>query len=56
MLNDVFGYLAILATAYVVGLLITKIKLPAILGWLIVGVVFGPYLGGLVSNDFINNT
>ena len=55
MLNDIFGYLAILATAYVVGLLVTKIKLPAILGWLIVGIVFGPYLGGLTSLSFIGN-
>jgi Kef-type K+ transport system membrane component KefB len=56
MMEDIFGYLAILATAYVVGILISKIKLPAILGWLIVGVVFGPYLGKLVSTDFISNT
>src|SRR5574344_1216131 len=56
MLEDIFGYLAILATAYVAGVLISKIKLPAILGWLIVGVIFGPYLGNLVSTDFISNT
>lgn len=55
MTADIFGYLAILATAYVVGILISKIKLPAILGWLIVGVVFGPYLGGLTSTSFISN-
>lgn len=55
MLNDIFGYLAILATAYVVGLLFSKIKLPAILGWLVVGVIFGPFLGGLTSNEFLNN-
>lgn len=48
--------MAILATAYVAGVLISKIKLPAILGWLIVGVIFGPYLGNLVSTDFISNT
>lgn len=54
MLGNIFGYLAIIATAYVTGLLISKIKMPAILGWLIVGVVFGPYLGGLVTTDFIN--
>lgn len=55
MLENIFGYLAILATAYVAGILISKIKLPAILGWLIVGIVFGPYLGNLVSSDFLAN-
>lgn len=55
MINSIFGFIAIIATAYIFGKIISKIKLPAILGWLIVGIVFGPYLGGLVSNDFLAN-
>lgn len=55
MVNDIFGYLALLCAAYVTRILVTKIKLPAILGWLIAGIVFGPYLGGLVSTDFLAN-
>ncbi|MFA6755477.1 MAG: cation:proton antiporter [Bacilli bacterium] len=55
MINDIIGFIAILATAYVFGKIISKIKLPAILGWLIIGIIFGPYLGELVSLDFINN-
>jgi Kef-type K+ transport system membrane component KefB len=53
--QDILGFLAILAAAYVLGRILTKIKLPAILGWLIAGIVLGPYLGGLVTTDFINN-
>ncbi len=53
---NILGFLAILASAYVLGILLSKIKLPAILGWLIAGIVLGPYLGQLVSLDFINNT
>lgn len=33
------------------GKYVTKIKLPAILGWLITGIVFGPYLVRLVSAE-----
>ena len=56
MLESSFGYIAIIAVAYVFGKIVAKFKLPSILGWLIVGIVFGPYLGKLVSLDFINNT
>jgi hypothetical protein len=55
MIGDIFGFIAIIATAFIFGKIISKIKLPAILGWLIVGIVFGPYLGGLVSIDLLNN-
>lgn len=41
----------IICTAFVCGKLISRIKLPAILGWLIAGVVFGPYLAGVVTLD-----
>lgn len=55
MVNSIFGFIAILATAYIFGKIISKAKMPAILGWLIIGILFGPYLGGLVSLDFLNN-
>lgn len=41
--------------AIVCGKLISKIKLPAILGWLIAGIVFGPYLFGIVPMEVINS-
>lgn len=46
---------AILCVAYTCGKLISKLKLPAILGWLIVGIVFGPYLAELVTFDITNS-
>ena len=33
------------------GKLVSKGKLPAILGWLIAGIVFDPYLAGVVTQD-----
>lgn len=53
--KEILGFFAILASAYVLGKLLSKIKLPAILGWLIAGIVFGPYLAGLVPVSFINH-
>lgn len=46
---------AIVCTAFVCGKLIAKIKLPAILGWLIAGIVFGPYLIEIVTLDITNS-
>ena len=40
---------AILCAAFVCGKLVSKFRLPAILGWLIAGIVFGPYLAGVVT-------
>lgn len=55
MFIDVMRVFAIICIALVVGKIISKIKLPAILGWLITGVVFGPYLVEIVSLDIINS-
>lgn len=40
--------------AYVAGKLVSKIKLPAILGWLITGMILGPHAVALVSNTLID--
>ncbi|MSS64457.1 cation:proton antiporter [Velocimicrobium porci] len=45
---------AIICVAFVCGKLISKLKLPAILGWLIEGIVFGPYLAKVVTLDITN--
>ena len=42
---------AITCVALICGKLVSKIKLPAILGWLIAGIVFGPYLAEVVTLD-----
>lgn len=46
---------SILCVAFTCGRLISKLKLPAILGWLIAGIVFGPYLAGVVTLDITNS-
>lgn len=55
MVIELFQIFAIVCTAIVCGKLIAKIKLPAILGWLIAGIVFGPYLVGIVTLDTTNS-
>lgn len=54
----VIGFLrifAILCAAFTCGRLVSKVKLPAILGWLIAGIVFGPYLAGVVTSDIMDS-
>ncbi|MGM9663909.1 MAG: cation:proton antiporter [Eubacteriales bacterium] len=46
---------AILCVAFICGKLISKVKLPAILGWLIAGIVFGPYLAGIVTLEITDS-
>lgn len=54
MIVDILSVFAILCIALVVGKIVAKIKLPAILGWLITGVVFGPYLVAVVTSGTMN--
>lgn len=46
---------AIVCVAFICGKLISKLKLPAILGWLIAGIVFGPYLAEVVTLDITSS-
>lgn len=55
MVIELLYIFAILCTTFVCGKLIAKIKLPAILGWLIAGIVFGPFLAGIVSLEITNS-
>ncbi len=55
MTVDLLRLFGILCIAFVVGKLASKIKLPAILGWLITGIVFGPYLAEIVSLEIIES-
>lgn len=43
-----------IALAFLAGKLVSKIKLPAILGWLIAGMILGPHAFGLVNNTVID--
>ncbi len=51
---NVCRLLMAIVIAYLFGKLISKLKLPAILGWLIAGMVLGPHALGLMSNDLMN--
>ena len=46
--------IAIVCVAAACGKMVSKVKLPSILGWLIAGIVFGPYLAGVVTLDITN--
>ena len=45
---------AVFCVALIVGKLISKLRLPAILGWLIAGGVFGPYLTNIVTLEIMD--
>ncbi|MGN0809056.1 MAG: cation:proton antiporter [Christensenellales bacterium] len=49
MIIGLLRIFAIVSVAFICGKLISKLKMPAILGWLIAGIVFGPYLAGVVT-------
>lgn len=40
--------------AFFVGKLVSKFRLPAILGWLITGMILGPHMIGLLSNQLLD--
>ena len=42
------------AIAFFMGKLVSKIKLPAILGWLLTGMVLGPHAVGVVNDTLLN--
>lgn len=51
MIISILRIFALICTAIICGKLTAKLKLPAILGWLVAGIVFGPYLAGIVTMD-----
>lgn len=54
MIVGLLRIFAIVCVAFVCGRLVSRVKLPAILGWLIAGIVFGPYLAGVVTQDIMD--
>lgn len=49
-------WLIVLVLAMLAGRLVSKIKLPSILGWLISGMLFGPHAIGLLSQPVLDET
>lgn len=54
MLLLVLRWIAAIVIAFLAGKLLSKIKLPAILGWLIAGMLLGPYAFGLMPDELMN--
>lgn len=50
----VLRWIITLALAFLAGKLITKLKMPAILGWLIAGMLLGPNALGLLPQEVMN--
>lgn len=46
--------LVAIALAFVAGKLISKLKLPSILGWLIVGMILGPHAVSLINQELLD--
>lgn len=47
-------WLAVLILAALAGKLISKLKLPSILGWLIIGMFFGPHALNIISYEVLD--
>ena len=54
MLINILRWIAVLALAFIAGKLMTKIKMPSILGWLIVGMLLGPHAVKLMPESVLN--
>lgn len=55
ILYDIPRFLVMVCAAYFAGDLAVKIKLPAITGYLIAGIIVGPYVLGQVTKDQVSN-
>ena len=54
MIVYLLRWIAVLAIAFVAGKLMAKIKMPAILGWLIAGMLLGPHAAGLMPQQVLD--
>lgn len=51
---DILKLLVSIGIAFLVGKAVSKIKLPAILGWLVTGMVLGPHLLGILGDSLLS--
>lgn len=54
MILLILRLLVAIAIAFIVGKLVSKIRLPAILGWLLTGMILGPHAFGVVNDAVLN--
>lgn len=55
MMILILRLLSAIVIAFFVGKLVSKIKLPEILGWLLTGMILGPHAVGLVNDTLLND-
>ena len=51
----IIRFLIAFGLAIGLGKLVSKLKLPAILGWLLAGMILGPHALGLVNQSLLNS-
>lgn len=56
MTINIIRWIITIGAAFLMGRLITKVKMPAILGWLIAGMLLGPNALGLLPQRLMNTT
>ena len=54
VLGDVLRLLLAIGIAFVAGKLLSKLKLPSILGWLIAGMIIGPHAVNLLGSSVLD--
>ena len=54
MLVEVLRLAVTVILAFFVGKVVSALKLPSILGWLVTGMIAGPYALSLMNNDLLN--
>ncbi|MGO5550661.1 cation:proton antiporter [Lachnospiraceae bacterium LCP19S3_B12] len=54
MIINILRWIATLLIAFLAGKAVSKLKLPAILGWLITGMILGPNAAGLLPQDVLD--
>lgn len=52
---EILRFLITIIIAYLVGKLVSKVKLPSILGWLITGMLLGPHAFSVLSQDVLDS-
>lgn len=55
MFIEILKFFAMICIAIVCGKLVSRLKMPAILGWMIAGIVFGPYLVGIIDEGILGS-
>lgn len=54
MIGLILRWMLAIVIAFFIGKLVSKLRLPAILGWLIAGMLLGPYAFQLIPDQLIN--